>query len=408
MENLFGNQFFSGGFLLIILGSLLATFRKIPFIIWAFIVRQLTISLEIRNNDSNFFYFEKWADQNTKIKFKEVVVNQEFGLSPAPGIHFFFYHKRLVRLVRSRNENNNTNRYSIPEKFIIQFIPCRDFNVIKSFLKDIKKAYIPNEDNILTIKLGNQCLDTQKRKINTIFLPSIQKENILNNINWFLNNREWYEQRGIPWRYGYLLYGPPGNGKTTLVKCIASEFNLSLKVIQLSALEGDSSLLNKLITNKPEVILIEDIDGYDFAQARKIENNHSIDKEIKLLGGITLSGLLNAIDGVAPSDGRLLFLTTNYPENLDKALLRPGRIDEQILLDNASPEQAEEMFDKFFPNDNEENKENKKEFIKLADGNTSMANLQLTLLNTSNYCSQKTIADRQSIERRQNAIRTKQ
>ena len=67
--------------------------------------------------------------------------------------------------------------------------------------------------------------------------------------------------------------------------------------------------------------------------------------------GISLSGLLNAIDGVASHEGRVLIMTTNKPEKLDEALLRPGRVDLQIAFLNATQEQVRELFERMYEAD---------------------------------------------------------
>jgi chaperone BCS1 len=65
--------------------------------------------------------------------------------------------------------------------------------------------------------------------------------------------------------------------------------------------------------------------------------------------GITLSGLLNAIDGIGARDGRILFITSNHPDALDPALIRPGRIDMRVHLAHSGMPEATAMFNKFFP-----------------------------------------------------------
>lgn len=67
--------------------------------------------------------------------------------------------------------------------------------------------------------------------------------------------------------------------------------------------------------------------------------------------GISLSGLLNAIDGVASQEGRVLVMTTNRPESLDEALIRPGRVDLQVAFTNASARQAKELFERMYEED---------------------------------------------------------
>jgi chaperone BCS1 len=86
------------------------------------------------------------------------------------------------------------------------------------------------------------------------------------------------------------------------------------------------------------VILLEDVDAV-FTK-RDNTNRES---------NITFSGLINAIDGVASQEGRILILTSNHVEKLDPALLRPGRCDVKILFDRASREQLRAMYMRFFP-----------------------------------------------------------
>ncbi len=151
----------------------------------------------------------------------------------------------------------------------------------------------------------------------------------------FQQSAAWYAQRGIPYRRGYLLHGPPGTGKTTTVLALAGELKLSLAVLSLSnRLMGDESLLATVnALPAATILLIEDVDCV-FKNPRTTESNV----------GVTLSGLLNALDGVSSRDGRILFMTTNHPERLDPALLRPGRVDRKIELGFATFDQARRLY----------------------------------------------------------------
>ena len=158
----------------------------------------------------------------------------------------------------------------------------------------------------------------------------------------FLSRRDWYVDRGIPYRRGYLLHGPPGTGKSSAVVAIASALQMDIAILSL----GDSSLddngLAELFSSIPvnSLVLIEDID------CAFLERKEGDDKRSK----VTFSGLLNAIDGVAAGEGRLLFATTNHIQRLDPALIRPGRIDRKIYIGFATSEQAEKLYVRFFPN----------------------------------------------------------
>lgn len=235
------------------------------------------------------------------------------------------------------------------------------------------------------------------RDIRTIIIDPRQRDDLLADINEYLHpaTPRWYANRGIPLRRGYLFYGPPGTGKTSLSFALAGIFGLDIHVISLqepTLTEEDLSLLFSALPWRC-VVLLEDIDaaglrrpaekkqeqqqqqqqlldkvageedktegaadkddGAERGDARSSTNDWKVSDLAKALKteanedkktGITLSGLLNTIDGVASHEGRILIMTTNAPEALDEALLRPGRVDLQVPFTNAVRQQAEELF----------------------------------------------------------------
>lgn len=165
-------------------------------------------------------------------------------------------------------------------------------------------------------------------------------ESLIADVRAFLGRRDWYIERGIPYRRGYLLYGPPGTGKSSAVLAIASALKMDIAILSLANSTLDDDELCQLLSNCPanSVVLIEDIDCVF------IERTATEDKQNKL----TFSGLLNAIDGVAAGEGRILFATTNHIERLDPALIRPGRIDRKELIGNAGRSQLRRLFVRFY------------------------------------------------------------
>ncbi|KAG8742023.1 hypothetical protein FRC10_002099 [Ceratobasidium sp. 414] len=189
--------------------------------------------------------------------------------------------------------------------------------------------------------------------MSSIVLDPEIKDMVMEDAKDFMSSESWYADRGIPFRRGYLLYGAPGSGKTSLIHALAGELKLDVYVISLSRRGFDDAKLNEMISDLPPraIALIEDIDA-SFTTAVGVRGSgttSNIGSGGDDGGGVTLAGLLGAIDGVAAQEGRLLFATTNHIEVLDPALTRPGRMDVHIEFRLATKWQAKELFKSFFP-----------------------------------------------------------
>jgi chaperone BCS1 len=182
-------------------------------------------------------------------------------------------------------------------------------------------------------RLGNN------RQLDSVVLKAGQKEAILADLRRFFESRARYEALGIPWRRGYLLHGPPGTGKTSLVTALASELSLNVCVLSLASPNVTDEKIGNLLSSVPgrSVILIEDVDAF-FTQRAKA------DSQVK----VSYSGFINALDGVAAHEGSVVFLTTNHPQALDEAAIRSGRVDFRLELGPCDRDQLERMFLKFF------------------------------------------------------------
>jgi mitochondrial chaperone BCS1 len=180
------------------------------------------------------------------------------------------------------------------------------------------------------------------RSIDTVVLDESLKHDTLQDVGnfWSPGAPEWYSAHGIAYRRGYHFWGPPGTGKSSLAFAIAGAFDVDIYCVSVNEpglTEGGLlSLLSHL--HPRSILLLEDIDS---AGLRR-ESHRSKDATNGF--GISLSGLLNAIDGVASFEGRILIMTSNVPGNLDNALTRPGRIDLSVEFRLASKEQSREIF----------------------------------------------------------------
>ena len=227
------------------------------------------------------------------------------------------------------------------------------------------------------------------RSMTTVVLDNTQKANILRDANEILHwkTERWYSNRGIPYRRGYLFHGAPGTGKSSLSFALAGVFGLDIYCLSLSDIsltEEDLVLLFNSLPNRC-VVLLEDIDCAGISRPKPPSKSRRKTKKAKktsfrerdelslttseasavnepstLKNAITISGLLNAIDGVASAEGRILIMTTNYPGKLDEALIRPGRIDLKIEFQLSSRQQIRELFLRMYSADEEPNKQPKK------------------------------------------------
>lgn len=181
------------------------------------------------------------------------------------------------------------------------------------------------------------------RHISTVLMDEEMKKDVLEDMKQFLDEQtqEWYTARGIPYKRGYLLDGPPGTGKSSFCLSVAGLYELDIYILNLSSL-SDAGLA-RLFTQLPPrcVVLLEDVDavGLDRKNASEKQPRKEADHH-----GVSLSGLLNVIDGVGSQEGRMLIMSTNHIDHLDEALIRPGRVDKIIVFKNADKKIITQLF----------------------------------------------------------------
>jgi mitochondrial chaperone BCS1 len=196
-------------------------------------------------------------------------------------------------------------------------------------------------------------------------LDRAQKQDFVDDLSLYLSpeTRIWYSKRGIPYRRGVLFHGPPGTGKSSLAFAAAGVFNLEIYIVSLSSSAITDDGLASLFWQLPRkcLMLLEDVDAAGITAIRRSEietatSLHRDDlgsfvmdglkkaKEENTRARISLSGLLNAIDGVSAQEGRILIMTTNHLEHLDKALIRPGRVDLLMEFKLADLNTAQDLF----------------------------------------------------------------
>jgi chaperone BCS1 len=238
---------------------------------------------------------------------------------------------------------------------------------VKDFLEHVRETTKPAKQNTTTIFRASCNKEHQKfhwdigvnrpaRTVDSIALESGKKQSLMKECMRYFSKEDerFHALRGIPYRRGLLFYGPPGTGKTSFTVALAGHFKLNVYMISMSDDALNDRGLGALFDTLPRrcIVLLEDIDssGID-REARKEKITSSRDPtKVKrtILVGVTLSGLLNVLDGPASVDGRLVVMTSNSPDALDAALLRPGRIDSKILFGYTTKEVSAQIFGHIF------------------------------------------------------------
>ncbi|CCA70759.1 related to BCS1 protein precursor [Serendipita indica DSM 11827] len=276
--------------------------------------------------------------------------------------HNIYYGGHLLRVTRSKRNSE----YGATQEIKISVV-ARSNDVIKRLVLEAKKLYEADAEHRIHIYLADTYGywryngSRQKRPLSSIVLEPGVKDMIVADCKDFLRSEDWYAERGIPYRRGYLLHGVPGSGKTSLIHALAGELGLDIYVVSLSAKGMNDTMLMNLMGRIPQrcILLLEDLDAAFTRSVTRDATSTGVPMSSKSTSStnttesdgnsLSLSGLLNALDGVAASEGRLLFATTNHIDRLDEALRRPGRMDVWINFKYATKWQAEGIFKCFFP-----------------------------------------------------------
>ncbi|CAG8647507.1 BCS1 N terminal-domain-containing protein [Gigaspora rosea] len=355
------NPYFSAGVGVLGVGASLAILRQGLTRGMTIARRQLLVSLEIPSKDKSYAWFLHWmskqsirnahqlAVETSFVQHDNGSVSANFELVPGPGRHFFKWKGVWMQVERVRDNKMLDITTGSPWETVTLTTISRDRHIFTDLLREAQELALAQQEGktVIYTSWGPEWrpfgLPRKRRSLDSVILDQGIKERIVKDVKDFINNGNWYNERGIPYRRGYLLYGPPGSGKSSFIQALAGELEYNICILNLSEIGLTDDRLNHLLSNAPErsIMLLEDIDAA-FTQKREAQGYGS---------SVTLSGLLNALDGVAASEERIIFMTTNYVDRLQPALIRPGRVDFKELLDVASDYQIRTMFLRFYENE---------------------------------------------------------
>lgn len=353
------NQFFSATALFGVMTSVMYSLRSYPKMWWSRIHRLISFSATIEQQDYLYRYLDMWVEAKYGKQFRNVEVettpNYSFRYRVSneseepPPMKFshqndfvYIWHKfRRVRL--SKTKTKLESAHDIWNVFNRSYTISGFFakNAIFDILTEVYNFGLEYEkkqrEEKRSIKLyehnsygeWNSKKIISGKKFDNLFFE--QKDQLITDLDGFLDKKELYAKAQIPFKRGYLFYGAPGNGKSSIAYAMAEHLKYDVYMINPATLipENFTKAFNDIPSNS--IVLIEDIDSF-YNQRKPINNNK-----------VNYSTFINALSGVEKKENIITVFTTNHIENLDPALIRAGRCDMRIELANPSKEIIEQF-----------------------------------------------------------------
>ncbi|TPX37985.1 hypothetical protein SmJEL517_g00404 [Synchytrium microbalum] len=403
--SLIANPYFSAGFGLIGVTAGLAVLRQGAVYGMTLARRHFLVTLEIPSKDASYSWVLAWlssqreaASKGQKAGLTSMGMSHQlsvettyskrddgsalasFVLAPGPGSHYFRYKRAWFKVERIREKAMIDLKSGTPWETITFTTLSRDRPLLSELLKEATELAMSKQTGktIIYTSMGPEWRPfgrpRSRRPLASVILDEGISDRIITDVQRFLKMGQWYQERGIPYRRGYLLYGPPGSGKSSFIQALAGDLHYNICVLNLSERGMTDDRLNHLLSHAPprSIILLEDVDAA--FPSRTATAMSELDRKQGFTSMLTFSGLLNALDGVTSAEERIIFMTTNHVVRLDPALIRPGRVDVKHLVGAATPFQIRSIFLRFYGSD----KVDKADIFvnALAGRDVSMAQLQ--------------------------------
>lgn len=312
--------------------------RNLPRKLYDFLYKFSTVTISLRNDDEgysevNYVNFLKWFDEVPKKKWVRsyhvsgyrTFSRKDSSLTIGIGSHYFIYKKHLFKMTKA--ESQTPTEMKVLETVTITMFG-RDVSLVEELVNEFAVRTDPNQQSIYTYAANAgrwvRLSTLGKRSLDTVIVNKDLKAKIMKDINWFITNKEWYTKRGLPYKLVIIMHGQPGTGKTSLIKAIANEIKRNVSILNLESQSNNT--LQKAINCLPEesLVVVEDFDSL----------NSTKDRSLPVVSGgddfkrdVSLSALLNTLDGICSLEGDIVIMTTNVLSDIDSALTRKGRTD---------------------------------------------------------------------------------
>lgn len=350
-DQLVTNQFFSATALFSAITGAVYTMRRVPQWIWSRIHRRIYFTVAIEQETFLYDYVLeyiklKYPKSLRRLEAKgkyngDTVTEREIVYNQENDSNYIWYNRRRLSIFTTKEKLEHAENYSqlfnrtyhlgglLAEKAIKKFI---DEALQHGIALDVQRAAQKQKIKIYTVNSSfysgwGEHIGASGKTFDAIFMEN--KQAIINDLEFFKEQKELYERLHVPYKRGYIFYGPPGNGKSALAYAIAEYMKYDIYSLTLSGMRDDDIVKTFARIPSKSIILVEDIDSFFEGREPKGENK------------VSFSAFLNVLSGVAQKSDILTIFTTNKFESLDPALLRDSRCDFSFMVNNPSKEVAE-------------------------------------------------------------------
>ena len=350
-----GNQFMGGVVMASFTTVIIYLCKNLPLVLFRFLKSQFTTSLTFNNAGweqrqtfirlSNFIH-----ERCTEFGSRTIMVESSYDwrdgrskmmLTIGSGNHFFFYKGRPLLLTRIEHGNNQGET-------IKEVITLFKFGRSHKLFHELVEENKPKTTGQLVVSAWEKgewrkTGEVDCAGLRSVALDLLVREFFYKEFTKFVKGKEDCRRLGIPHKLSMILHGLPGSGKTSIIRALAAEFELNICILDLSCI-SDRELMHAVsLVPRNSILLIEDFDSASHLKSRQANDDNS-GGLLSLANIGTLSGVLNALDGVASLNDVVVMMTTNHLEQIDPALIRPGRIDHVVELPAPGQEAIRDHF----------------------------------------------------------------
>ncbi len=397
LETIFSNPttmaIIGGGTSTAVITYVLNKMKWIPISLYKYVANFFVSNVQITESEyhSGEYHVDKVRELeryirsfNNRIIRNNIKLDSEITYSKlTPGLYYIF--KSLMTdgvvlvIYTYMYDNKAGSAKSAIQKYNIGVIGLTYFRekFIQKLIVDLEqttrtKSLEPYENFIpmMSLKNNEDAIEViRKRDMDTIFISDNTKQMILSHVDNWMNGKEFYNKHSVTYKTGIMLSGEPGTGKTSLARAIASHMNALLMIVSTSNTITD--VMNAIATvrsdeyrnrtpfeNKtlrsnfnhmtcPIVVLFEEFDKH---VAKQNHDKKDIDALSDAIVGSVIQQVLQFLDGIESPENVLFIGTTNYIDDIEPSLLRPGRFDLTINIDRVTMVIADQMVRHYRPN----------------------------------------------------------